>query len=374
MRCEQIRELISPYLDQMTDDKENQVLEAHFAECPVCRRELEQMKAACALLHNLETPAVPEGFAQDLRQRLAAEKVRKFTRRQGRISKRGGIAAGVAGVALGLGIYLSTYMPVGTVVAFLNHNHSNDANTPSMAVEDILDRYVHNMQNEGDSLAPGEETMIAVVDPAPEDAANKPSVGNEGSPKSSQESNGSTVVESPVGETPGETVDVPQPEYIEPKIQQSFDSQIWVEDIENGIQHVYQIAQANGCENPVINPSTSTLMDVVTDDSRVKIMSLTVSDDKAQSVLEELAVMGAAAPLQKPRDYSGEYSNINSSLTELQNQIKAFEAKEDLTADENAQLVKLKQKESELLGKKTTIDQNMDTVTITVYLLQEVEP
>ena len=44
MRCEQIKEHLSAYMDQMTNERENQLVEAHLAECESSRQELEQLQ------------------------------------------------------------------------------------------------------------------------------------------------------------------------------------------------------------------------------------------------------------------------------------------------------------------------------------------
>jgi len=62
MTCEKTIELISASIDEMLEPAEQERLDAHLAGCANCRAELEQLRQAVSLLHEVEPVAVPPGL------------------------------------------------------------------------------------------------------------------------------------------------------------------------------------------------------------------------------------------------------------------------------------------------------------------------
>lgn len=77
MRCKKVRDLISPYLDQMTDEKESHLIEEHLSNCLACQEFMAQMRDMCKALKITDWPVLPAGFAEDFHQRLQKEAPRR---------------------------------------------------------------------------------------------------------------------------------------------------------------------------------------------------------------------------------------------------------------------------------------------------------
>ena len=73
MKCEQIKELLSPYIDGMTSEKENKIISVHLDNCSQCQSELEHLRLLCSVLKTLPIPELPERFSEDLHKRLVEE-------------------------------------------------------------------------------------------------------------------------------------------------------------------------------------------------------------------------------------------------------------------------------------------------------------
>lgn len=70
MGCEQIRLLLSAYLDKATAEQETRAVEDHLRNCAVCREELSQLRSLCLLLHGLKRPRPPFCLWAAIRNRL----------------------------------------------------------------------------------------------------------------------------------------------------------------------------------------------------------------------------------------------------------------------------------------------------------------
>jgi anti-sigma factor RsiW len=71
--CEQCRELLSPYLDEMVSAEERQQIEKHLAACPLCKEELQQLKQLQQLLMTgAQQP--PREFSEGWRRAVRARK------------------------------------------------------------------------------------------------------------------------------------------------------------------------------------------------------------------------------------------------------------------------------------------------------------
>lgn len=75
MSCRKVRSLLSPYLDEETNERERLMVGMHLARCSECRRLFSQMRGMRLLL--LATPRLPvaEEFARGWRARLREEEV-----------------------------------------------------------------------------------------------------------------------------------------------------------------------------------------------------------------------------------------------------------------------------------------------------------
>ncbi len=66
MTCKEISELISLYLDNEITNEEQNILLEHIKTCPTCKKEFEEIKKIKEILNNEEEIDLPEGFHEEL--------------------------------------------------------------------------------------------------------------------------------------------------------------------------------------------------------------------------------------------------------------------------------------------------------------------
>lgn len=71
MVCEEIRELLSEYLDEVLPGLDRDAVEAHLSSCGACRKELESLRSVLQGLHSLEPVEPPQDFLGQLHERMA---------------------------------------------------------------------------------------------------------------------------------------------------------------------------------------------------------------------------------------------------------------------------------------------------------------
>lgn len=73
MRCEDCRELLWAYLEQELNEEETAKTQQHLEACADCRAEAEAQKEIMESLRSLPEEELPEGYHQELMQKLSAE-------------------------------------------------------------------------------------------------------------------------------------------------------------------------------------------------------------------------------------------------------------------------------------------------------------
>ncbi|MGM9916227.1 zf-HC2 domain-containing protein [Anaerotignum sp.] len=73
MRCEDCRELLWAYLEQELNKEETAKIQQHLEACADCRGEAEAQKEIMESLRSLPEEELPEGYHQELMQKLRAE-------------------------------------------------------------------------------------------------------------------------------------------------------------------------------------------------------------------------------------------------------------------------------------------------------------
>ncbi len=73
MRCEDCRELLWAYLEQELNEEETAKIQQHLEECADCCAEAEVQKEIMESLRSLPEEELPEGYHQELMQKLSAE-------------------------------------------------------------------------------------------------------------------------------------------------------------------------------------------------------------------------------------------------------------------------------------------------------------
>ena len=74
MKCNEIRELLSIYIDDMLEDELKSEVEKHIAFCPECKKEYEELKKLSQILSDLPEVPLPENFDQRIHDALVASK------------------------------------------------------------------------------------------------------------------------------------------------------------------------------------------------------------------------------------------------------------------------------------------------------------
>ncbi len=74
MKCNDIRELLSLYIDQMLDESQVKEVEEHLSACDACRNEYNELKEMLDLLGHAEMIPVPDTFHFRLKKALKEEK------------------------------------------------------------------------------------------------------------------------------------------------------------------------------------------------------------------------------------------------------------------------------------------------------------
>lgn len=348
MKCEQINEMLSAYIDHMTSVKENNAIIAHLESCPDCRKELEELQSMTAMMHDLYTPQLPETFTHDLRQRLNEEKITILKPRDLKTpSKAGWIAAAVAVVALGAGIATSHFVPINNIVALHEKPVVQEPAKHSMSVEDILNRI-----KIWDKEVPGDTKEVTV------DIADNNQNSDELDTK---------IPEQPTDkEPPVEVMGAEEPDS-GVRIADIYSARIKVENTEEAIGQIIQIADANKAQYQVVG--TDSLVQAFSAGSS-QMVELKVSPDRVDGLIKEFESMGMiAAPMHDETELSDEYAEALEQIKTINEQIEA--------AKKNDDQLKLKQLNKDLYdwtSRKTVIDDEVAMDTIRVYLVEEIDP
>ncbi len=74
MKCTEISELLSLYIDNMLDENQVREVEEHLSSCDACRKEYNELNNMLALLSQTEMIPVPDEFSFRLKKALKEEK------------------------------------------------------------------------------------------------------------------------------------------------------------------------------------------------------------------------------------------------------------------------------------------------------------
>ena len=73
MKCSEIRELLSLYIDNMLEESLIDEVAAHIAACPECKSEYEELIAMTRMLKELPETKLPSDFDRRLHEALSAQ-------------------------------------------------------------------------------------------------------------------------------------------------------------------------------------------------------------------------------------------------------------------------------------------------------------
>ena len=74
MKCIEIRDLLSLYIDNMLDEDQVREVEEHLSSCDACRKEYNELNSMLALIDQAEMIPVPDEFSFRLKKALKEEK------------------------------------------------------------------------------------------------------------------------------------------------------------------------------------------------------------------------------------------------------------------------------------------------------------
>ncbi len=80
MNCEEVRELLSEYLDGFLSEDKKVEVGRHLQSCSLCQKELKQLENISFTIAKLPDVPLPEGFAVSLHQKLVPAKQDRTTR------------------------------------------------------------------------------------------------------------------------------------------------------------------------------------------------------------------------------------------------------------------------------------------------------
>ncbi|MGS0763634.1 zf-HC2 domain-containing protein [Syntrophomonas curvata] len=354
MKCEQVRDMLSSYIDGMTSEKDNTAISAHLENCSQCRQELEHLRSIRIALKNLSAPELPESFAEDLRKRLADEKTILFgPRKIKKPKKQGWIAAGVAGVALVVGIYASSALPLAPMIASWQdkHNKVND-NKPSVAINEIISR-IYN----------GKEEKSTDVAQAPEVNPEKTRVtDNDGSKKVPAK-----TTDEQDGETKGP--DVSTAKVVTPKLADVFSTRLKVQNAGDSLKQVVQLAQSNGWNYEYTDNGT---VPQALSGPNANGLAIKVNENDVDKVIGALGGVGkASSPMHSRVELTEQYSELETQINSLQEKKQNLQQAE---CPDQAKISEIEQQIQDSLKQKAALDKELQIVTVNIYFVEDVNP
>lgn len=352
MRCEQITELLSPYMDLMTDERENQQVEAHLTSCPSCRQQLEHLQMVHSLLHKLDAPVLPEKFTEDFHRRLNQSK-RRYLFAPSEIKRpqrQGWIAAAVAALALAVGIYTSSFLPAGSI-ASLWQDKSENRKAPTVAVDDIIKRFQQWTQPDVEQAPQVADNTTNGTDAPPKTDSN-----TTGEPDSADNNDSSNQ---PAQQTP----------VVEPKLADVYKAQIKVNDMASSVNKVVQIADISGADSWVVPGTTVQAMS----GSATREITIKTTPDQVQNILSGLQTVGiSSASVSDQIELTGAYTEAVTTIQAIDQEIAALQSK-NATADQT-RIEDLKKQLQNWKEKKAQIERDAEMVTIRVTLVEQIKP
>ncbi|MGI6413129.1 MAG: zf-HC2 domain-containing protein [Syntrophomonadaceae bacterium] len=363
MKCEQIRDLLSPYIDRVTTEEENRDVEAHIALCAECRQELEELTRIRQMFCTLDEPRLPDSFSHDLHLRLLEEQGKLFKSRDIKRPKRPGwIAVGIAGVALTIGIFSSHFLPVNTIMALWEDKtpKAEEKHKPSVAIDDIIRRICGGDENYKD---PNEGVIIpGKTDPDLNIPRNEPGINN-------SNPNLNPPEETAPNDGPEESTETVK---IEPKIADARSTFIEVESTNDSLAKVIQIASVNELDYTIM-PNGKDFQAL--SGTAAKVISLKVDQEKIDDLLVQLSEVGQLSEL-KTEDIvlTQQYADIEKAIQALEQEKAAIESKADYTEEDRERLASINCELQDCLNQKAQFDEELNKITLTLYLSQKVRP
>lgn len=139
MQCDEIREMLSAYIDEALEPAEMTRVANHIGTCSSCQKELQELQETVKLLQSMGEIESPEGFRKELMKRLEKESApdQKSQKRKDKIvswfsGSRKYLAAAV--LIIGLGISIGVYTLNSGSIYDLASQQSNSLNSADSGI------------------------------------------------------------------------------------------------------------------------------------------------------------------------------------------------------------------------------------------------
>jgi len=352
MRCEACRELLSPFLDGVCNEKENKMVQAHLNVCSGCHDQLEEMRRMAEFLHHMSLPSLPEGFAESLHRKLDAENLIMFTPHEFKVPrKQSWIAAAVAGVALVGGIYASTVLPLGSMIASWQERNQDNAK-PKVAVNEIL-KHIDNEQ----TAQVADKNAVTKPDQKAVDTLDK----------SAQTEPRDTYDKA----TSAPNTDNSLLSTAEQRLADAAAIRLTVANASESRKQVVQIAAANGLSYSYNNNGCLQALSGPT----AQGVTLKVEPQDVDKVLQQLADLGQAVkPTRSTVDMSEQFKEVQTKMEQVQQERQKLTAKVVISSQEIDRLDELNAQLQSLTDQQSRLEKEARLVTINVYFVEAVNP
>jgi hypothetical protein len=344
----------------MTNEQETQAVEAHLQVCARCREELEHLESLRHMMQELKLPPVRDSAVQDLHQRLLVEQRRDkpVVIAMGRKPK--WIAGVAAGLLMAVSIYASGLVPGANLALWFKADEKDSK--PSVAIEEPMPSW-DNTDSEKEDNNP---TEAANPEKDPSTPADN-EIPEEPGSKDQPDTNNSNT------EVPASNV-TPDPIKVNvPRIAQSCSTRVMVEDTGDSLARIVQIADVgNGIE--FVSTSNNSSAQIMSATSTREVV-FKVNKSQLNSFLSQLGNLGhLTTPIYDQIVLTEEFSSIENKISGLEQDIQSLESESSISTEDQAKLTALKQQLKDSHSQKGQLEKELNTVNITVYLVQNVNP
>ncbi|MGE5415894.1 MAG: zf-HC2 domain-containing protein [Acidobacteriota bacterium] len=362
MKCQVARELLSPYIDYELTENEKVMLEEHLSVCAHCNKELAELRSMVDCLHQLGELQAPTGFMTELHSRLLEVKVVPFeSKKTAAAQKPRWIAASVAGIAMALGVYISSVMPITPVLdKIAGIFDSQPAPNQGTSIEDIINDIQKKNQGNQHTPAPKDQPIkTADVTPVTPQPTTDPTPSNTSeihstTPKNNTVPKNNTTPEAPIVVSDTKKIDTVN-------VQMTVANNVLAAD------KIAQIAMVNQGQ------TESQLTDVMSGKSQVVV--IWVPRDKVDEVVAGIKQIGTITnPMQGKQDITTQYNEAKDQLQVVANEIAKIKSQSVISPDDQDRLSALEYQKSFYQGQITELDKKADMVEVRILLSEEINP
>lgn len=346
MRCQSVRELLSPYIDLVLSDEEKTRVEEHLAACESCRKDLAELQGAVNRIRGMEKLQAPSDFMKELHERLLEEKVAPLDRHRQKNhlvhSTSRWLVASVASIALVAGIYISSLVPFPMVASFFDR------------IPQVIAPQDSELRNNIEKFLKEKERQMHT-------ALNIQQPGSSGEEKQPQR----VVQPQQVAVVP-DTQEVKDPltETVKPMLINTVNLQLSTAETEQVTDSIMQLAEANQAQ---VETSNNQLMAGV-----ARVMTVRVSPEKVGSIVTGVISFGCESqPMSGVQDVTADYQKAGKRMGEVELEITRLQGKEDLDADESNKLKAMLFEKSYLEDKIADLEAKTKLVAVNVMITEE---